>query len=199
MIKDACGIKDEMIRQNYRNHTSLRSVVITDVQKVDSNSFDARLDATGRTYDYYIIAPNQSYYSRSSEAHTRRGGHEDDIAHSFDCQLHNRYMFHQHRAWQVTHPVDIQEMRRAASLLVGEHDFSTFRNSGCQSTRPVRVVQDITVSSTLGNRTFAIVVESFSPSPYPWSPRCATDCGLSDCRFIPIENGAQHSRRPRSR
>ena len=148
----AIDVGDEMIRQNYRNHTTLRSVIITDAQKMNSGSFDARLDATGRTYDYYIISPNEMYHSKVLKT-VREGeggadkGYREDVAYGFDSLLNNRFMFHQHRAWQIAHPVDIQEMRKAASLLVGEHDFSTFRNSGCQSSSPVRVIKDITVTS----------------------------------------------------
>ena len=37
-------------------------------------------------------------------------------------------------------PVDADAMHRAAQLLVGEHDFSSFRASGCQSLTPMRRV-----------------------------------------------------------
>jgi tRNA pseudouridine38-40 synthase len=36
-------------------------------------------------------------------------------------------------AWHVARPLDIAPMREAASLLIGQHDFSTFRAQGCQS------------------------------------------------------------------
>lgn len=35
-------------------------------------------------------------------------------------------------------PLDIQRMREAARLLIGEHDFSAFRSSECQAPSPVR-------------------------------------------------------------
>lgn len=35
-------------------------------------------------------------------------------------------------------PLDIERMREAARLLVGEHDFSAFRSSECQAKSPVR-------------------------------------------------------------
>jgi tRNA pseudouridine38-40 synthase len=35
-------------------------------------------------------------------------------------------------------PLDVDEMRAAAALLVGEHDFSAFRSSECQAKTPVR-------------------------------------------------------------
>lgn len=44
---------------------------------------------------------------------------------------------------QVTHvfePLDIDKMIRASSLLVGTHDFSSFRAAACQSNQPVRNV-----------------------------------------------------------
>lgn len=143
--QDVMSFGDEMIRQNYRNHDTLRSLIITDAEQVDGASFDARM-AIDRTYDYHIIAPTERYHAEVFKK--MRDGQGGRKAISFDSLLNNRYMFHQHRAWQIPHPVDINEMRVAASLLVGLHDFSTFRNSGCQSNSPVRDIKRITVSST---------------------------------------------------
>ena len=37
-------------------------------------------------------------------------------------------------------PLDVDKMRAAAALFVGEHDFSAFRSSECQAKSPVRTV-----------------------------------------------------------
>ena len=37
-------------------------------------------------------------------------------------------------------PLDLEKMRQAAALLVGEHDFSAFRSSECQAKTPVRTL-----------------------------------------------------------
>ncbi len=42
-------------------------------------------------------------------------------------------------------PLDEGAMHEAAQALVGEHDFSTFRSSGCKANHPVREIQSITV------------------------------------------------------
>jgi tRNA pseudouridine38-40 synthase len=38
-------------------------------------------------------------------------------------------------------PLDVEKMRAAAALFVGEHDFSAFRSSECQAKSPVRTLQ----------------------------------------------------------
>ena len=43
-------------------------------------------------------------------------------------------------------PLDIEKMREAAALLVGEHDFSAFRSSECQAKSPVRTIQKLEIS-----------------------------------------------------
>ena len=42
-------------------------------------------------------------------------------------------------------PLDVDDMRAAARLLVGEHDFSAFRSSECQARSPVRHVRSIDI------------------------------------------------------
>ena len=42
-------------------------------------------------------------------------------------------------------PLDVEAMRRAAALLVGEHDFSAFRSAECQAKTPVRRMHSIDV------------------------------------------------------
>lgn len=49
-------------------------------------------------------------------------------------------------SWQVDR-LDAPAMHRAAQPLVGEHDFSAYRDSGCQSRTPMRNVHGIEVRS----------------------------------------------------
>jgi len=43
-------------------------------------------------------------------------------------------------------PLDGDRMREAATLLVGEHDFSAFRSAECQAPTPVKTVRSIQIS-----------------------------------------------------
>ena len=70
--------------------------------------FHARYSATGRTYRYVIL--NQPVRSALARA----------------------------RAWWIHRPLDSAAMSIASTRLVGKHDFSSFRASGCQSKTPVR-------------------------------------------------------------
>src|SRR5262245_56696442 len=42
-------------------------------------------------------------------------------------------------------PLELEKMREAATCLVGEHDFSSFRSSECQAKSPVRIVESATI------------------------------------------------------
>ena len=43
-------------------------------------------------------------------------------------------------------PLQAEPMREAAALLVGEHDFSSFRSSECQARSPVKTMRAITIT-----------------------------------------------------
>ncbi len=48
-------------------------------------------------------------------------------------------------AWQVPQPLDDAAMAAAAAVLVGRHDFTTFRSAHCQADSPVRTLDVLTV------------------------------------------------------
>ena len=81
-----------------------------------SDEFHARYSATSRSYQYVIL--NRLVRSALS----RR------------------------RAWWVHQPLDVDAMHEAAQALLGEHDFSAFRATGCQASTPNREVQAISVT-----------------------------------------------------
>lgn len=72
----------------------------------------------------------------------------DDFHARFSARLrHYRYLLLNHpvrpaadcsRVGWFHLPLDVQRMREAAALLVGEHDFSAFRSAECQASTPVR-------------------------------------------------------------
>lgn len=78
--------------------------------------FHARFSATARIYRYVIL--NRA---------TRSGLWDGKV--SWDCR-----------------PLDTDAMATAASALVGEHDFSSFRAAGCQARHPVRTIVRLDVS-----------------------------------------------------
>jgi len=72
--------------------------------------FHARFDAVKRAYNYEII--------------NRRAPLALDAG----------------RAWRVGRPLDIAAMNRGAELLLGKHDFTTFRDANCQAKSPVKTL-----------------------------------------------------------
>lgn len=47
--------------------------------------------------------------------------------------------------WQVQNPLDAAAMREGAALLIGHHDFTTFRSSICQAKSPVKTLDEIRI------------------------------------------------------
>ncbi len=50
------------------------------------------------------------------------------------------------KAWLVTRPLDAVAMHEAAQVLVGTHDFTTFRSTHCQALNPVKTLDTLDVS-----------------------------------------------------
>jgi tRNA pseudouridine38-40 synthase len=78
--------------------------------------FDARFSATARHYLYRVLV------RRAPPALDR------------------------HRVWWIPRPIDSDAMREAASVLVGRHDFTTFRAVQCQANSPVRTLDRLDVT-----------------------------------------------------
>ena len=55
-------------------------------------------------------------------------------------------MLQKNRVWHVAPPLDADAMAEAARLLVGRHDFSTFRDSLCQAKSPVKTLDRLEVA-----------------------------------------------------
>ncbi len=51
------------------------------------------------------------------------------------------------RAWGVRVPLDASAMQEAAQILIGRHDFTTFRSAQCQAKSAVRTLDRLSVSA----------------------------------------------------
>jgi len=49
------------------------------------------------------------------------------------------------RAWHVRKKLDLTAMKSAANHLIGEHDFSSFRDAECQAQSPIRSLEKIEI------------------------------------------------------
>ena len=65
------------------------------------------------------------------------------------------------RAWLVAQPLDAEAMHRAAQVLVGNHDFTTFRSAHCQASSPVRTLDMLDVRRDGNEVRFAVAARSF--------------------------------------
>ncbi len=81
----------------------------------EAPGFHARFDCTGRSYRYVIV-------NRRAPLTWQDG-----------------------LAWRVSAALDAAAMHDAAQLLVGFHDFTTFRSTACQSASPVKTVDRLAV------------------------------------------------------
>ena len=56
-----------------------------------------------------------------------------------------RDVFARHYCWQVPRPLHVEAMHRAASALLGKHDFCSFQSTGADRATTVRTIFEITV------------------------------------------------------
>ncbi len=54
------------------------------------------------------------------------------------------------QVWQIGHPLDVAAMQEGADMLIGRHDFTTFRSSICQAASPVKTLDELRVEQVQG-------------------------------------------------
>ncbi|MBC8339701.1 MAG: tRNA pseudouridine(38-40) synthase TruA [Rhodospirillales bacterium] len=97
----------------------LRPAAITILSAVAvDDAFDARLSAKGRAYVYRIT-------NRRAPLALGRG-----------------------QSWWVPVPLDVAAMHEAAQVLIGKHDFTTFRASYCQAGSALKTLDELSVTQT---------------------------------------------------
>ena len=80
-----------------------------------NKEFHARFSAKKRTYQYIII-------NRQSPLTLQKN-----------------------KAWHIRRKLDVKVMKKGAKLLLGTHDFSTFRSSSCGAKSPIKTMEKITI------------------------------------------------------
>ncbi len=96
-----------------------------------ADDFHARFSATGRRYLYRVIC-------RRAPLTIERG-----------------------LAWRLSHDLDAGAMQAAADLLVGKHDFTTFRSAQCQAASPVKTLDEFRIERAGEEIRFHLAARSF--------------------------------------
>jgi len=67
----------------------------------------------------------------------------------------------ENRAWHIRHPLDLENMQKAAKFLEGNHDFTSFRAVHCQALSPVKTIDEIKIYQKEGKIFFELKATSF--------------------------------------
>lgn len=65
------------------------------------------------------------------------------------------------RVWWVGMPLNVPAMADAASVLLGEHDFSSFRASECQAKSPIKTLDELRIETNGNYIDFHVRARSF--------------------------------------
>lgn len=96
-----------------------------------SDDFHARFDAQKRTYLYRI--QNTAFPP----------------------------VLNKNRVWHVNQKLDIKKMNQAAQMLIGKHDFSTFRAANCQAKSPIKTLDSLVVKRVGEEVQITVSAKSF--------------------------------------
>ena len=99
--------------------------------KAVADDWHARFSCIGRAYEYRII-------NRRQPLTLERG-----------------------KVWHVARPLNAEAMHAAAQVLVGTHDFTTFRSTHCQALDPVKTLDRLDVSRDGERVTVRAAARSF--------------------------------------
>ena len=96
-----------------------------------NKKFHARHDAKRRTYRYLIV-------NRQSPLALQKN-----------------------KAWHIRKKINLSTMKKGAKLLLGTHDFSTFRASSCGAKSPIKTLEKILIKKSKDKITLQFTSRSF--------------------------------------
>ena len=96
-----------------------------------NKNFHARFNAKKRTYEYIIV-------NRLS-----------------------RLALQKNKAWHIRKKLDVKVMKKGAKLLIGTHDFSTFRASSCGAKSPIKTMEKVIIKKNKDKITLKFISKSF--------------------------------------
>ena len=116
----------------------------------------AHADLT-RDWDPFRLTEALNHHLRPHPIAVTAAAQVPDTFHARFSATERRYLFrllsrrapatHDHGlVWQVRHNLNAEAMRQAATHLIGQHDFTTFRSSLCQAKSPVKTLDEITLT-----------------------------------------------------
>ena len=73
----------------------------------------------------------------------------------------SRSPMHSYNTWWVSQKLNIVDMKKASKYLLGNHDFSSFRASGCQALSPVKTLDKIAIIKKKNIITLTFTARSF--------------------------------------
>ena len=73
----------------------------------------------------------------------------------------SRSPMHAYNTWWVSQKLNIVDMKKASKYLLGNHDFSSFRASGCQALSPIKTLDKIAVIKKKNMITLTFTARSF--------------------------------------
>jgi tRNA pseudouridine38-40 synthase len=70
-------------------------------------------------------------------------------------------VLNKNRVWHVNQKLDIKKMNQAAQMLIGKHDFSTFRAANCQAKSPIKTLDSLIVKRVGEEVRITVSAKSF--------------------------------------
>jgi len=97
----------------------------------------------------YHLKPHPIVVLRAAPAPAGWNARFSAVSRAYRYVISNRPAFpalEANRVWHVQRRLDEAAMQRAANLLLGNHDFSSFRAAACQAKSPVKTLDELTVT-----------------------------------------------------
>ena len=125
-----------------------------------------------KTYEPYDIKNALNYFLKSDDIYIKKVELVDQEFHARFSALERSYIykifnspeksvFNCNQAWHIKKHIDYQAMNDAAQLLVGKHDFSSFRAGGCQAKGPIKTINAINITKEKDIISLHITAPSF--------------------------------------
>lgn len=160
--------------QRQKEHASVQQAIEEALAKMDNSApliqgagrTDAGVHATGqvahvdlaRDWDPFRLSEALNYHLKPAPVAIVAAAQVEEEFHARFSALKRRYMFRlvSRRApmalehglvWHIRHPLDARAMQAGANILLGTHDFTTFRSTTCQAKSPVKTLDRLDVET----------------------------------------------------